>query len=57
MASNYLKKPQMTSKELTDETAENPKSKNKIDLKGGSVHEDFENNDESFDKFLHNNNL
>ena len=57
MTSNYLKRPQLTSKEPTNENLKSLKSKNKNSLKAGSVHENIEINDEYLDETLHYNNL
>ena len=57
MTSNVLKRPQMTSNEVTKEKVKSHKRESKISLKGGSVHKNIEINGEDSDEILHNNNL
>ena len=48
-----LKRPQLTSKEVTNENIRSPKNKNKNNLKSGYVHKIIEINDKYLDEFLH----
>ena len=52
-----LDRPQMTSKEVTNENVKSLKSKSKNSVKGGSIHKNIEINDKYLDGILHNNNL
>ena len=53
MTSKELKWPQMTSLNPKQKTKSNKRNKN--NLKGGSIHDNFENNDRYSDEILDNN--